>query len=130
MTQKSELVNIGRGINPSGRGRSLGRVLLLLLPFTLLVERMSHILKVCARCLPATDILFVSVRIVILHILELLEVLSDLISTTALHVRSVISLTSNLPNLLWLKLMMHLAELIASSLSSDSLATSRSRSVA
>lgn len=122
-------MNIGRGIDPSGRGRSLVGVLLLL-PVTLLVERMRHVLNVCARCLPAADILFVSVRNVILHILELLEVLSDLISTTARNVRSMIPLTSDLPNLLWLKLMMHLAELIASSLSSDSLATPRCRSIA
>lgn len=56
-----------------------------------------------------------------MHVLELLEVLSDLVGTTILNIWLVVALTANLANLLWLELMMQLSKLVTSSLYIESL---------
>ena len=115
MTKQVKLMNICWGVNPSGRGRSLSscEVLVLLLSLTLLIERVRHILEILCTGGTTRHILFFRVRDAILHVLELLEVLSYLVSTTALNIRLVISLTTNLPNLLRLELVMELTKLVA-----------------
>lgn len=123
MAKQVKLVNISRGVNPSGRSRYLRScgILVLLLSFTLLIELVRHILMI--RCTGTTPcrILFFRVRDAILHVLELLEVLSDLVGTTILNIWLVVALTANLANLLWLELMMQLSKLVTSSLYIESL---------
>ena len=60
-------------------------------------------------------------RDAILHVLELLEVLSNLVSTTALNIWWMIALATNLSNLLWLELVMKLTKLVTSPLNIETL---------
>jgi hypothetical protein len=93
----------------------------LLLSLTLLIERVRHILEILCSRSTTRHILFFRVRDAILHVLELLEVLSYLVSTSALNIRLVVALTTNLPNLLWLELVMELTKLVACPLNIKSL---------
>lgn len=125
MAEQIKLMDISWGVNPSGRSRSLSscEVLVLLLSFTLLIERVWHILKILSSGSSPRHILFFRVRDAILHVLELLEILSNLVGTTILNIWLVIALTTNLPNLLWLELVMELSKLVAGPLYTKSLAT-------